>query len=159
MHYTGLSLGDRDEIDSQVVIDFEEAIGRYQDWAPKVKQAIDASLHDLVDAAGVPCDEDTVDVFINISRRSREERCVKECCSSEVIYRDEYLERQMMEELIVAQRNRKLSVVPSAAVAPRVFKDIGDSATWTDDDFLIMSYRVFGFVLRSRNWGKHLGFL
>lgn len=159
MHYTGLSLGDRDEIDSQVVIDFEETIDRYPDWAPNVKQAIHASLHDLVDSAGVPLVEDAVDEFINVCLRSREQRCVKECCASEVIYRDEYLERQTMEEIIAAQHNRKLSAMPSVAVVPRIFKDIGDSAPWTDDDFLIMSYRVFGFVLRSRNWGKYRHFL
>lgn len=40
MHYSGLTLDGRDDVDSQVVVDFEEAITRKPHWKPKVDSVI-----------------------------------------------------------------------------------------------------------------------
>ncbi|KAI3343796.1 hypothetical protein F4824DRAFT_494053 [Ustulina deusta] len=43
---------------------------------------------------------------------------------------------------------------PSITIYPRPLEDIKrQNNSLSDDDFLIMTYRVFGFVLRSRKWG------
>ncbi|KAK5657447.1 hypothetical protein OQA88_3019 [Cercophora sp. LCS_1] len=54
MHYKGLTLDMRDEVDSQVVIDFEEAFVAHgnSEWRPQVKQLIDASKLPKVDVCG-----------------------------------------------------------------------------------------------------------
>lgn len=52
MHYTGLTLEARDEIDSQEVIDFNEAFTRFPEWKPCVRHAADEWL--LKDARDHP---------------------------------------------------------------------------------------------------------
>jgi hypothetical protein len=47
---------------------------------------------------------------------------------------------------------------PSIAIIPRQLKDLrtgpDKSLAVTTDELLIMAYRVFGFVLRTRKWGR-----
>lgn len=44
---------------------------------------------------------------------------------------------------------------PSPAIYPRLLKDIkAQEDTLPEGDLVIMSYRVFGFILRTRKWGK-----
>ncbi|KAK8087784.1 hypothetical protein PG997_002745 [Apiospora hydei] len=157
MHYTGLAMETRDEIDSQVVIDFEEAFTRFPQWMPRVRHIADCSPAKLLDSKANPSLDDEADETVGIYReaqKSLELPCVKECCTGEVVHRDEYVENRRMEDYIVAHMNEAGSVLPSVAVTPRALKDIDEHPTLTDEDFLIMSYRVFGFVLRSRKWHK-----
>ncbi|KAI6416678.1 hypothetical protein MCOR20_000892 [Pyricularia oryzae] len=44
------------------------------------------------------------------------------------------------------------TTLPSVAVFPRLLKDITNGSNLTDDELLIMSYKVPGFVLRDRTW-------
>ncbi|KAK8095990.1 hypothetical protein PG999_014012 [Apiospora kogelbergensis] len=57
-----------------------------------------------------------------------------------------------MKDYFVEQMKEATPAAPSVGIIPTAFKDINDRATLTDDDFLIMSFRVFGFVLRNRKW-------
>ncbi|KAI3325235.1 hypothetical protein HD806DRAFT_533827 [Xylariaceae sp. AK1471] len=151
MHYKGLSLRTREEIDSQVVIDFDEAITRYPDWQPSIKSAIDESFNKSVGWEDEPGDDADRRKFLR-EHRSVNLPCIKECCASEVTHHDEYVEDRKREEYIASQMKEETATRPSVTIIPRDFRDVVENNTLTDDEFLIMSYRVFGFVLRSRKW-------
>ncbi|EMR61973.1 putative aaa family atpase protein [Eutypa lata UCREL1] len=42
--------------------------------------------------------------------------------------------------------------MPSVAILPRLFNELTGENILSDDELLILSYRVFGFVMRSRKW-------
>lgn len=131
MHYNGLTLNARDEVDSQVVVDFEEAFlaKDNSDWRPDVEE--------LIGQSKLSKDDD--------------EKCRAECCRGENIHDDDDAEtkrsRDYMGSLIPEDRNGE----PSVAIYTR---SLEGKNTLADDELLITTYRVFGFVLRSRKWGK-----
>lgn len=54
--------------------------------------------------------------------------------------------------------SKKLSEeLPSVAIFPRPFNELrvgsSNKPVFSDEELAIMSYREFGFVLRSRKWG------
>ncbi|KAM3084607.1 hypothetical protein ACMFMF_001961 [Clarireedia jacksonii] len=140
MHYSGFTLDQRNEIDSNVVVDFEEAFTANPDagWRPEPENLIGAMSEDDVNT----------------------ESCTAACCVHERIYLDAFAEKKRNQEyiggLIPEDRNRP----PSLAIYPR---DLDKTSLHDIDprDLLIMSYRVFAFVLRSREWAvldiSHLG--
>ena len=141
MHYDGITLDTRDEVDSQVVIDFEEAFSFRDDkidntdWRPTVEQLIATPTAEEVDGDN--------------------ESCSAECCRDETIHKDAYAEKKRNEEYIASLIPEDRNKDPSVALWPRPLQEINSAENaLTDDDLLIMSYRVFGFVLRSRKWGK-----
>jgi hypothetical protein len=141
MHYSGLTLEVRDEVDSQVVVDFEEAfVARgNSEWRPTVEQ--------LIGQPRLP--------------NSKDEDCTAECCRAEYIHKDGEVEAKRCQDyigsLIPENRNR----FPSVAIYTRLLKDTrSPNNALTDDELVIMNYRIFGFVLRSRKWGNsHVSFL
>ncbi|KAI0105436.1 hypothetical protein GGR51DRAFT_560282 [Nemania sp. FL0031] len=151
MHYTGLTLTTRDEIDSQVVVDFDEAINRHPNWKPSIKTVLEESFKKVVGFSDEPDENADLRNFLK-AQKSTEEPCVEECCTNEATHYDEYVEDRQREEYIVSQMNTEAFLTPSVAIIPRTFHDIVENNTLTDDEYLIMSYRVFGFVLRSRKW-------
>ncbi|KAI0404020.1 hypothetical protein F4802DRAFT_569427 [Xylaria palmicola] len=152
MHYTGLTITTRDEVDSQVVIDFEEAINRHPNWEPSIKPALEEaySTKSLVFPDGADIDKD-IQSFLN-AQDLIDQQCVEECCANESAHYDEYVEDRRREDYIISQMNRATHGVPSVAIIPRTLRDILERDNLTDDEYLIMSYRVYGFVLRSRKW-------
>lgn len=135
MHYNGLTLDARDEIDSQVVVDFEEA------FASRGKGDQKPSLEELIGESQLDKEDDQM--------------CVAECCRDENVHKDSETEtkrsRDYMTTLIPEDRNRE----PSVTIYPRALKDARSPENpLTEDELLIMSFRVFGFVLRSRKWGE-----
>ncbi|KAK8035739.1 hypothetical protein PG991_001812 [Apiospora marii] len=148
MHYSGLALGTKEEIDSQVVIDFEEAIERHPKWRPCFRRAGDEALNRLTKWESDSSDDKELVEAVATHRRSRTSQCVKECCLNEMILNDEDLEDQVMEEFIVGQMDETSSL----AFTTKPLKEIGEHTVLLDEDYLIMSFRVFGFALRSRKW-------
>jgi len=135
MHYNGLRLDVRDEIDSQVVVDFEEAfVARGNaDWRPVVEQ--------LIGQSRLPKIKNT--------------ECAAECCRAESIYKDDEVEEKRCQDYIGSLIPENPNRLPSVAIYPRLLQGTRspDNAL-TDDELVIMTYRVFGFVLKSRKWGK-----
>ena len=135
MHYNGLTLDVRDEIDSQVVVDFEEAfVARGNgEWRPVVEE--------LIGQSKLPKIKNT--------------ECNAECCRAELIYKDDGVEEKRCQDYIASLIPENRNHLPSVAIYPRLLKGTRspDNAL-TDDELVIMTYRVFGFVLRSRKWGK-----
>ncbi|KAK7941416.1 uncharacterized protein PG986_013803 [Apiospora aurea] len=145
MHYTGLTLGTREEIDSQVVVDFYEAFDPTPGGLPA---SSDASGSD-----GETRNNGIVRRRVTAHRRALKKQCVKECCLDETTHNDEYLVIQIMEDFIAEQLDKLPSTTPLIC-SSRDLEDIGKQKAVADDDFLVMTYRVFGFVLRSRKWHR-----
>ena len=135
MYYSGSTLEPpEDEVESQVVIDFEEAFAD-RDWPgqPRLSEILGMSMRN-------PKDDDP---------------CVAECCAGEQVHDDVYAETKRNEEYMARlipdpdDKNKEASVV----VVPRFFEErtVDDLS---DEDFVIMSHCVYGFILHSRKWGK-----
>ncbi|KAI4593320.1 hypothetical protein KJ359_009851 [Pestalotiopsis sp. 9143b] len=160
MHCTGFTLGTREEIDSQVVIDFEEAISRHPKWKPKIRPTA-TGLGPNGDADDEAAPKELGDEFfvntgdsrlIKRVKRKRITKCVKECCRNETTHHEEYVGDRRWEEYIASQMGDDPSATAPVTIFPRVLAKINQHTALTDDDLLVVSYRVLGFALRSRKW-------
>jgi hypothetical protein len=187
MHYSGLTLGSRDEVDGQVVIDFEKAFEmaeRDRAFTSFTQSASKPELEadDLLaqryrrdrDRPVMERERDESDTHDSekeeqIRRpkilslmgvehpKAKEESCTAGCCTNQRVHRDSYAEGKRNEAFRNSLIPEELSREPSVAIYPRPFTGIrerGGENSLTDEEYLIMSYRVFGFILRSRRWGK-----
>ncbi|KAK8063334.1 hypothetical protein PG996_007986 [Apiospora saccharicola] len=145
MYYAGPTLGVRDDIESQVVIDFETAFsaedGHGKSWKPNLEMII-----------GAPVSEED-DLY--------ERDCSGDCCRWDMVYNDTYIDDKERSRYVntLLPGSDGTSTQPSIAVFPRLLTELKDDANRTgysvfDDELLIMSYRVFGFVLRHRHWAE-----
>ncbi|KAK3692980.1 hypothetical protein B0T22DRAFT_400636 [Podospora appendiculata] len=141
MHYTGPTIDARDEVDSQVVVDFEETFTVEehikQRWRPDLQRDISMPLI--------------------LKEKKNAGSCNWLCCVNENIFDDQFADER---------RNKAFrdslyppawtqSKLPSVTIFPRELKETStEENTVTDEELMIMSYRVFGFVLRSRKWAK-----
>ncbi|RDL40429.1 uncharacterized protein BP5553_00408 [Venustampulla echinocandica] len=137
MYYTGLTLETKDEVESQVVVDFETAFAVVEEhgrepWKPNLETII-----------GAPDEVEDI------------ESCDAECCLRENIHDDSYVEEKRNEEYMGSLLPKTRDELPSVVIFPRLLRDTKrPQNALSDEDLAIMSYRVFGFVLRSRKWAK-----
>ncbi|KAF5966097.1 AAA family ATPase [Fusarium bulbicola] len=189
MHYSGLSLETQEEIDSQVVIDFEEAFAtndvggktKPSGWtieklvlecfAASIKDEMQLYLHDVqtnwkpelkdIDPGGdsdTDYTSDSSDDRAGRRRRGQTNRtCLPQCCSYENVHDDVFVEHNRSSEFVQSQfwEDDMNEGMPSLTIAARSLREaMEDEEYITDDDKLITSYRVFGFIMRSRKWAK-----
>lgn len=156
MHYSGLTLETHDDVDSQVVVDFEEAFNRNPGWKPEIQSVFSVDIVDMMDEVAVDPifartthekDDDDSDVVVSW--------CVEECCETETAHDDEYIEARLRDEHIGTRMSSATSTVASVAIVPRDFSSPSSDQTFDKDDLMIMAHRVPGFVLRNRKWGMH----
>jgi hypothetical protein len=148
MYYAGPTLEVRDEVESQVVIDFETAFA-VEDVAQKLWKP---DLETLIGGAMAEEDEESED---------EEDVCRAECCREELVHDDSYVDDKQSSEYVdnLLPKAGRLDEQLSVAVIPRPLEELRSRTgepLISEDDLLIMSYRVFGFVLRSRKWGMCL---
>lgn len=142
MYYAGLTADDREEIESQVITDFEEAYAAEsrKEWRPDVKRLV-----------GTVLDPDS-------GEQSR--GCDAPCCWQDNVHDDTYVETNrnvaFMENMMADIRDTPHKL-PPITIFPRPLKETKPGVNaLTDDELIIMSYSVPGFVLRDRSWGKHV---
>lgn len=135
MHYNGVTLDSKEEVDSQVIVDFQECLSALAMERPLIEELVGTSIGDSKD----------------------DELCNAECCAGEEIHQDAYAERNINQEYIstLIPGPEDGNQQPSVAVMPRLLHD-KMLEELSEDDLIIMSNRVFGFILRSRKWGKPL---
>ncbi|KAJ8120203.1 hypothetical protein ONZ43_g3031 [Nemania bipapillata] len=138
MYYAGPALQTQDEIDSQVVIDFEAAFG----VDDHVKQGWKPSLETLIRSEDSDKEE--------IGRQ----KCYADCCRSEDVCDDSYTEKKMNDEFMGSLLPKTREDIPSVVIIPRPLDTKGAEASLSEDDLAIISYRVFGYVLRNRKWAQ-----
>lgn len=138
MHYNGPLIFPKEEVDSQVVIDFEQAFASWTNGPDFRKPIIENMI-------GKP---------IGVSLL--ETPCLASCCAGEQVHQDAYAEQKWNEAyvgtLIPDPQDRTKK--PSLAIYPRAIRgSTFDETELTDQDLVIMSYKVCGYVLRNRKWG------
>ncbi|KAF6825057.1 hypothetical protein CPLU01_10510 [Colletotrichum plurivorum] len=135
MYYMGVTLDKRDEIDSQVVIDFNEALAdddRRKAWEPTIGPVNTAP-----------------------DKRHDDDNCVALCCLEQSIRDGFATDTKMTEDYIRKLMPDSSLGAPSLILSPRSLEDtLGSAGQLTETELLIMTYRVFGFVLRSRKWAQ-----
>lgn len=144
MYYSGPTLDvDSEEVESQVVVDFQTAISAAE--SKDVIQKPDLDVLAVTDLFNYNTDS------VGCST----------CCADEVTYEDGIVDekqtREYIEGLLPKQGEQQ---APPVAIVPRLLKDLQTSGhtvspSVSEDELLIMSYRVFGFVLRSLRWGEY----
>lgn len=142
----GPTLDARDEVESQVVVDFETAFSTAdgKDWKPQLELLMGSQDDD---------DDDT-------------RLCNAACCRDQNVHDDQYVDESQKTEYInhLFPHTPGSDTQPSVAVIPRSLDEVRTSpglkagSLIPDEDLLIMSYRVFAFVLRSRKWGMSIRF-
>ncbi|KAL2799443.1 hypothetical protein BJX66DRAFT_352309 [Aspergillus keveii] len=147
MYYAGPTIGVRDEVESQVVVDFETAFAvdnpKQQAWKPE--------LEILLGNSGAEDEEDT----------EKDETCQAACCRRDNVHDDMYIDRKQRTEYIdnLLPKGEQNDQQPSIAILPRPLKELlrtsaDKELSITPDELVIMSYRVFGFILRTRKWAR-----
>lgn len=144
MYYSGLAVDTRDEIESQVMVDFEEALGHEErkHWIPNITRLLGTDWDSKTDGD--------------------DEGCTAECCWHENVHDDAYVESHNTERFIddmMTEIKDMPQKLPSAVIFPRSLEEIKTGTNvLSDDELMIMSYTVFGFVLRDRTWGRPLSY-
>lgn len=147
MYYAGPTMEERDDVESQVVIDFETAFSKGGDtgraWKPELRPLI-----------GLPAVEDGEE-----KEDEQDYPCSAKCCYHQFVHDDTYVDQKQRDEYVesLLPKTSAPDEQPSIAVIPRPLKELQAShhprLPLSDDELVIMSYRVFGFVLRTRKWG------
>ncbi|KAK8045966.1 hypothetical protein PG996_014030 [Apiospora saccharicola] len=133
MYYTGTAFDTGEEIDSQVIVDHSEALAdeERKAWAP------------IVETVGRPH-------YVLL------EACKWPCCYQSVVSRGEYIDFRLannfVDALVPKERFRALPLILSPRPLPESI--LGTEYEPKEEDFLIMSHRAFGFVLRTRKWAQ-----
>ncbi|KAI8625202.1 hypothetical protein F5Y19DRAFT_489873 [Xylariaceae sp. FL1651] len=134
MYYMGFTLDTRDEIDSQVVVDFSEALADEQrrKWAP------------IIESLRTAPDE------------RKDDLCRAACCLGQAVFEDEYIDSSLTEDFVKSLIPDASFRAPSLILSPRPLEEakLGTEDEPTDEELVIMTYRAFGFVLRSRKWAQ-----
>lgn len=140
MHYAGMSLDLREEVDGHVVIDFEEAVAKNIEWKPRVENLWGTTR----------------------TETNSGERCRADCCEAENVLDDAFVEQIRNDDYMtkltsLAPKKLGAGSLPTLAIYPRSLSDMNsDENSIMDDEYLIMSNRVLGFDLHNRKWGKYL---
>ncbi|KAH4264752.1 hypothetical protein HBI04_080020 [Parastagonospora nodorum] len=135
MYYTGYTLDTRDEIDSQVVVDFSEALANEsrRKWTPKID-----SLRTAPD------------------KKDADKNCSAACCDGQGVGDDKYIDSRLTEDFVKSLLPDRSLRAPSLLLSPRPLEEtqVNSENEPTDDEYVVMTYRVFAFVLRSRKWAQ-----
>lgn len=137
MHYTGTTFYTDEEVDGEVVIDFEEAVLRHGEWKVAVEDLWGATPQ-VHSGPGEPC------------------RAY--CCAGANVLDDAFVEQVRNDSYMsrtTGGMSRRREALPSIAIYPRARSDLDSVENpISDDEYLIMSHRVLGFVLHNRKWGE-----
>lgn len=145
MYYSGPTLEAREEVESQVVVDFETAFSVEEG----TRALFEKPELELLTGSDF-LDEEDENPSISCPT----------CCKDDRVYNDSHVDRKQTGEYIERLLPDKgAPEAPSIALVPRMLKELqgtgpGNSLAVSDEELLIMSHRVYGFILRSRKWGE-----
>ncbi|KAJ2905273.1 aaa family ATPase [Zalerion maritima] len=93
----------------------------------------------------------------NFKEQQSPVHCVDECCFGETVYNDSAVDTKRMEDYMegLYSDSHSQGKLPSLAVFPRLPEELDmPERDLSDEDLMIMSHKVFGFVLRNRKWAQ-----
>lgn len=168
MHYNGLTLDTRDEVDSNVVVDFQEAFSYFQNQKRAQQEQIQARYSEDPyqgrfgrQAKAAPTKTEWQPELKNIlgeqlDTEFEDETCTAECCRilNEVYHKDAYGETKRNQDYIQRLMPEGRGEPPPSIYIRPLQEIKGNEEPLDDAEYLIMSYRVFAFVLRSRKWAQ-----
>lgn len=131
-----------DEVESQVVVDFETALSSGKNFDEGSVPKIKSLLGDADDSASTSSGSDD------------DLECLGPCCIGLSVRDDSFVDEKRREEYIDSLIPKTHAKLPSVVIYPRNLEDTTGDNILTDDEYLLMSYRVFAFVLRTRKWGE-----
>lgn len=132
---------DGDEVESQVVVDFETALSSGKNFGEGRAPRLESLLSDTGDGS-------------TSSPGNKADKCPAACCHGEYVFDDSFVDKLRRDEYIDSLIPKTYARLPSVAIYPRALEDTTGENALADDEFLLMTYRVFAFVLRTRKWGK-----
>jgi hypothetical protein len=170
MYYAGSTLEEKEQVESPVVIDFETAITTRDAQCKPPMRPFNPRGPIPYETEPELLPEDRpwkpkLSTFIGIPEElppAGDDTCSGECCQEDFVYDDQYVDQKQTQEYIESLLPDKdaLDEQPPITIMPRPWKDLklgpGGDLACSDDELVIMSYRVFGFVLRSRKFGMSL---
>jgi hypothetical protein len=142
MYYAGPELKRQEDIEGHVVVDFEAAFGIEE----HVKNGWKPTLETLITDVDSPKDRE--------ENQSIAKHCQADCCIGEPVHDDSYVELNRNAEFMRSLLPKVPGEMPAVIIVPRTLNEKAPTTGLAEDDLIIMSYRVFGFVLRNRRWGK-----
>lgn len=139
MFYGGSTLDTHEEVEGQVVVDFEAAFND------------EALATERPEIEALPS--------INLGDYDDVDDCDATCCLDDQVMDDTFIDlRQAREYVNSLLPKTGAQDAPSVAVLPQT---LSDEASFRDickfiqeDELLILSFRVFGFILRNRKFGR-----
>ncbi|CCF32008.1 hypothetical protein CH063_04472 [Colletotrichum higginsianum] len=143
MYYAGPTLDTREEIEGQVVVDFEAAFSIEEDpdlpsEQPRIRSLLNLKLDDYAE----------------------ERPCQADCCFVEKVYDDTAIDLRRGMEYINSLLPKPGGQDPaSVLILPQTLEELQTRASHDkfllpDSDLLILSYRVIGFLLRNRKFAQ-----
>ncbi|KFA50467.1 hypothetical protein S40293_07883 [Stachybotrys chartarum IBT 40293] len=138
MDYAGLTADKRDDVESQVIIDVQEAfaVEDNKDLRPRFSR-VSGAYEDKSSGATL---------------------CNSECCIGQNVHGDTDVQAKVHEGFVASKLEELGSadtVQPPVSLVARNADEVkADDTLLSSADFMIMSYYVFGFVLRNRSWAK-----
>lgn len=130
-----------EEVESQVVIDFDTALSSDRNFDEESIPLIKSMLADADDDSSSSTSDDGPS-------------CSGWCCEGDFVCDDSTVDSKRKADYIDSLIPKTYSKLPSVAIYPRNLDDTTGDNALTDDEFLLMTYRVFAFVLRTRKWGE-----
>ncbi|KAI5803959.1 hypothetical protein DFH27DRAFT_481046 [Peziza echinospora] len=144
MYYAGLSCDTSDEIDSQVVVDFDEALAAAEndDRVPKNCKSWKPDLNALPP--------------LHTRENELAYPCQAVCCMNDAVHDDSHVDTELSQSFLKSLIHSTSLGRPSLILSARPSEDLqADSeGQMVEDEFLVMSYRVLAFVLRSCKWAQ-----
>lgn len=165
MYYAGMALETKDEVESPVVIDFETTFTMHDKrpssvpsddviLTPAQRRQRQQILEENMNNTWKPELNSLMDTNEDSFRVSKTV-CSGECCRDEFVHDDQYVDSKQMAAYIegLLPSAGAVDEHPPIIVMSRPMKEIR-TQDCSDEELVIMSYRVFGFILRSRKFGK-----
>ncbi|KAJ4303432.1 hypothetical protein N0V90_002326 [Kalmusia sp. IMI 367209] len=169
MYYAGSTLDAKEEVESPVVIDFETTFVMHdvprRSIAPSngMLQAHEPRQHSLPSTNSVWKPHlSTIIGMPAIDNGIKNISCNGDCCREDFVHDDQHVDRKQSSEYIesLLPKAGSLDEQPSINIMPRPLKSLRTGPTGdlqcSNDEPVIMSYRVFSFVLRSRKFGNEM---
>ncbi|CAI6334350.1 unnamed protein product [Periconia digitata] len=171
MYYAGPTLEAKEEVESPVVVDFETAFTTRKDLPPprapvggwRNREEAEIAEREHMQQQWKPVLITLIGSVVfeeSDLTSSRTTDCQGDCCRNEYVHDDQFVDQKQSTDYVnsLLPNESNLDEQPPITIIPRPLKELqtgsSKSITCPESEMVIMSYRVFGFVLRSRKWAK-----
>jgi hypothetical protein len=167
MYYAGPALVTGDEVESQVVVDFEATFTTddSDEQQPAKSEDEQQPSSSRIEAASTKRSRRNwrpkLETLLggDAEDEAKLDACNAACCYNENVHDESDVDKkrnEAFENELLVQASGDQERGPPPMLLPRTLDLNSPEAGLTEDDLVIMCYRVFGFILRNRKWGMYL---